>query len=123
MAVRCLVFILGLTLVHTVSAQSQDLKVGDEVLTPNYAGTVTEVINKDQPNEQVRVESKEEIKTSAIYGSTEVEKVKKEKFSARERRLQKAQDSGYVFTGIALPRIGLDVGIGPIRLGARAGGR
>lgn len=123
MALKGLVLILGLTLVHTVSAQTQDLKAGDEVLTPNYAGTVTEVINKDQPNEQVRVESKEDIKTSALYGSTEVEKVEKKKISARERRLQKAQESGYVFTGIALPRIGLGVSIGPIGFGARAGGR
>lgn len=121
MAARTLVLILGLALVQTVSAQAQDLKVGDEVKTPNYTGTVTEVINKDQSNEQVRVETHEEIKSSAIYGSGEVEKVETKKLSARERRLQKAQESNFVFTGISLPKFGVDVGVGGIGFGSHFG--
>ncbi|MGE3760289.1 MAG: hypothetical protein AB7H97_21165 [Pseudobdellovibrionaceae bacterium] len=121
MAVRTLVLILSLALVQTVSAQSQDLKEGDQVLTPNFAGQVTEVINKGEVNEQVRVQSNEQITTSAIYSSGQVEKVGQKKLSARQRRLQRARQAEFNFTGISLPSIGFAVGIGGIGVSSYVG--
>ena len=106
MSSRVIELILCLAFLQTVSVNAQQLAEGDKVQTPHFTGQVDEVINKGSVNEEVRVSSDDEIKTSAIYPSEQVQKL-----SARERRLLKAQEAGFVGVNISVPMFGVAVGV------------